>query len=178
MRGAPDAPDPLGTAHAAQRRNPAAISICVYPCPSVVKKMNAHGKFLTHLLLTPLKDGRNWRVEMPFAYASGWGWHVTVPVNFETDLASIPKLFWNILPPFGKYTEAAVIHDWLYRTHLIPRADADDILLEAMRLCNVPDWQRAIIYVAVRTFGWHAWRNEKRWISHPRNFARSHPSPA
>jgi hypothetical protein len=132
--------------------------------------MKIRVKFLTHLLLEPLPDGRNWRVESPFACATSCNWHFTVPTGFKTDLASVPRLFWNILPPFGKYTEAAVLHDWLYRTHLLTRAQADGLLLEAMVLCRVPRWQRALIYGAVRCFGWAAWSDEKRW--NPR-----HPKP-
>ena len=133
-------------------------------------------KFLTHLLLTPLPDGRNWRVESPFAYACAGGQvHFTVPTGFRTDLASIPRLFWNILPPFGKYTEAAVLHDWLYRTHLVSRPQADALLLEAMTLCRVPAWQRVVIYGAVRLFGWSAWHNEKRWEPRPAHVPVKHP---
>jgi hypothetical protein len=134
------------------------------PAPEESKMMH-HAKFLTHLLLTPMADGRHWRVESPFGYVTAWGWHFTVPSQFQTDLASIPRMFWNILPPFGKYTEAAVLHDWLYRTHLVPRPDADEILLEAMKLCKTELWERVVIYCAVRAFGWFAWHDEKRW--HP-----------
>jgi len=85
---------------------------------------------------------------------------ITVPAGFVTDLASIPRLFWNILPPFGKYTEAAVVHDWVYRNHLFPRAICDAILLEAMQLCGVNWISRQIIYRNVRAFGWAAWGTE------------------
>ena len=127
--------------------------------------MTHRAKFLTHLLLTPLSDGLHWRVESPFGYITSWGWHFTVPTGFVTDLASIPRLFWNILPPFGRYTEAAVLHDWLYRTHMLPRPDADEVLLEAMKLCKTSIATRLVIYSAVRAFGWFAWHDEKRW--HP-----------
>lgn len=85
---------------------------------------------------------------------------IIVPAGFVTDLASIPRLFWNILPPFGKYTEAAVVHDWVYRQHLFPRATCDAILLEAMQLCGVNWISRQLIYRNVRAFGWAAWRAE------------------
>jgi hypothetical protein len=125
--------------------------------------MKTKGKFLTRLFLTPLADGRNWRVGRPFAYVTSWRWQFTVPTGFKTDLASIPRIFWNILPPFGKYTEAAVLHDWLYRTHLVPRPDADEVLLEAMELGHTGRVTRWVIYIAVRLFGWPAWHDEKRW---------------
>lgn len=115
-------------------------------------------------MIVPQPDGRRWRLGEPLQYKSAIGSVITVPQSFVTDLASIPKLFWNILPPFGKYTAAAVVHDWLYRTHRIPRAGADAILLEAMEVCRVPRWQCMVIYLAVRIFGGFAWRNENRHI--------------
>ena len=41
---------------------------------------------------------------------------VTVPAGFVTDLASVPNQVWHAFPKFGKWTGAAVIHDFLYRT--------------------------------------------------------------
>lgn len=37
---------------------------------------------------------------------------ITVPSDFITDLASVPRLFWALLPPHGVYERAAVVHDW------------------------------------------------------------------
>lgn len=37
---------------------------------------------------------------------------ITIPGGFETDLASVPRLFWALLPPHGVYERAAVLHDW------------------------------------------------------------------
>lgn len=39
---------------------------------------------------------------------------VTVPIHFKTDFASTPRFLWAFFPPYGKYTEAAVLHDYLY----------------------------------------------------------------
>src|SRR4051812_5700781 len=39
---------------------------------------------------------------------------IRVPAKFVTDLASIPQILWNILPPIGAYDAAAVVHDYLY----------------------------------------------------------------
>src|SRR5262245_55189884 len=41
---------------------------------------------------------------------------VTVPVGFVTDFASIPRIFWSALPPDGRYTYPAIVHDYLYWT--------------------------------------------------------------
>jgi hypothetical protein len=37
---------------------------------------------------------------------------ITIPPDFPTDLASVPRLFWALLPPNGVYENAAVVHDW------------------------------------------------------------------
>ena len=85
---------------------------------------------------------------------------VTVPAGFLTDLASIPRPLWNILPPVGKYDEAAVVHDLLYQQ--APdgwmRAQAVAVLREAMEVCGVNALQRWMIYQGVRAGGWVVWR--------------------
>jgi hypothetical protein len=86
---------------------------------------------------------------------------VDVAVGFQTDFASIPRLFWSIFPKWGKYGNAAVIHDWLYWTQERPRKLADDILIEAMGVLGVGAITRYMIYLSVRVFGWFAWvRNQ------------------
>ena len=39
---------------------------------------------------------------------------VVVPEGYVTDFASIPGFVQWLIQPFGKHSEAAVIHDWLY----------------------------------------------------------------
>jgi hypothetical protein len=128
--------------------------------------MHDTGSFTTPCELTPLPDGHNWRLAGALTFYANNYFVVTAPEGFITDLASIPRPFWNLLPPFGKYTEAAVIHDWLYRTHLFSRAMCDALFLEMMNALRT-DWHtRTIIYLAVRLFGGFAWRDERRWRSH------------
>ena len=51
-----------------------------------------------------------------------------VPAGFITDFASIPRLFWTVVGhPAGKYAQAAVLHDYLYRTNSVSRAKADSL---------------------------------------------------
>lgn len=78
---------------------------------------------------------------------------ICVPEGFKTDLASIPRLFWSIYPPFGKYIEASVIHDYLYRIKF-PRRVADGIFRRIMREDGVSWFTRNMFYFAVRLFGW------------------------
>jgi hypothetical protein len=91
----------------------------------------------------------------PFRYYSSLGL-VYVPKNFVTDGASIPRVFWSILSPFGAYFPAALVHDFLYssKNDEFTRDEADGIFLEAMKDCGVPWHRRTIIYSAVRCAGW------------------------
>lgn len=90
---------------------------------------------------------------------------VTIPTGFVTDGASVPKVFWNILSPFGEYFPAALLHDYLYSrwstSHFgVDRATADKLFLEAMFNIGVPWHTRHIIYRAVRMFGWTAYKKK------------------
>jgi hypothetical protein len=116
--------------------------------------------FLLPLDVTPLDDGRNWRVDETFSFESEvLDAIITIPIGFETDFASIPRAFWSWLPPTGKYSRAAVIHDFLYRTPgMATRAQADAVLREAMEILNVGWLTRQIIYNGVRLGGGSSYR--------------------
>ena len=118
------------------------------------------GQFADNPPLTPMMDGRRWTLCRSLLYATNDGDIIKVPAGFVTDLASVPRIFWNILPPFGVYDRAAVLHDWLYRNHIGARSTCDWILLEAMAELGTPLWARWAIYLNVRLFGWVAWRGE------------------
>lgn len=90
---------------------------------------------------------------------------IVVPSGFITDFASIPQFFWSILPPFGKYSPAAVIHDWLYFTQTRKRSECDKIFLEAMEVMEVNWMTRHTMYRAVRLFGWKGWNKRKAQLS-------------
>lgn len=88
-------------------------------------------------------------------YAEQW---VYAPAGMLTDLASIPQIVWNLLPPGGKYGAAAIVHDRLCNTLQltqagklisIDRKKADAILGEAMEILKVPFWKRILISSAV-----------------------------
>ena len=86
------------------------------------------------------------------------GIKVTVPKGAKTDFVSIPRIFWPILPPVGRYSKAAVVHDYLYRHGLFTRKDCDLIFLHAMEELNVAKWKRIVMYWAVRLFGAPAYK--------------------
>ena len=129
--------------------------------------------FTTRLEVTPLDDGRKWKVIRTFRYHVGSrdsGAVITIPAGFITDFASSPRIFWSIVSPWGKYGKAAIVHDLLYHIHgfiedrpngftrwPVTRKEADDIFLEAMEVLGVKPWRRKLMYLAVRAFGWLAW---------------------
>ena len=78
---------------------------------------------------------------------------VVVPVGFASDGASVPRALWSIYPPFGKYLEAAVVHDYFCVTHEIDSVTAAKVFREAMKVCGVNKWRRNKMYWAVRIGG-------------------------
>lgn len=123
--------------------------------------MNA---FLTELDLTPLSDGRNWKLLSPLLYcvdAASEGEILTIPTDFVTDLASVPRTLWNIYPPFGVYDSPSVLHDYGYRNggvyvgakKVYTKADVDNLFRDSMKACGVGLITRNILYTAVKLFG-------------------------
>lgn len=106
----------------------------------------------------------HWRVCQPFRFYLGSrdsGKWVYVPAGYLTDGASVPRALWSLIPPWGKYGQAAVVHDIVCeylsitadgRPFRVTREQCDEILLEAMVVLGVPLVQRQLIYQAVRTY--------------------------
>jgi hypothetical protein len=78
---------------------------------------------------------------------------IDVPVGYETDLASVPRSMWWLFPPHGKYSKAAIVHDYLYSNAIGTKKQADKIFYEAMGVLGVPKWKRILMYWAVRVGG-------------------------
>jgi hypothetical protein len=105
-----------------------------------------------------------WRVLKPFRFYVGSpdsGEWVNVPAGYLTDGASVPQVLWSLIPPWGAYGQAAVVHDILceYLTltkdgapQKITRAKADTVLLDAMAALGVPLRKRTAIYLAVEAY--------------------------
>ena len=121
--------------------------------------------FTTPLIISPNDDGQTWTLQDPFEYhvgGLGSDWRISVPAGFVTDFASIPRAFWNILPPWGTYGKPAVVHDFLYQAQAYTQVLSDAILFEAMTSIDVVFWKRWTIYGGVRVGGWAAWNQHKR----------------
>lgn len=113
--------------------------------------------FTDPLKVTPMPDGRTWKLLEEFDYHIGAETSpdvIHVPAGFVTDFASVPFIFWAIFPSWGKYGKAAIIHDFLYQSKIRTRLEADAIFVEAMGVLGVSKWRQFLMYWGVRCFGW------------------------
>ena len=117
-------------------------------------------QFRSKLVLIDRPSPPQWELFSALIYDSAvLGFTVVVPEGFQTDLASIPRALWSLLPPVGAYDAAAVVHDLLYqrRTAGVDRGLADAVLNEAMGVLGVGTWTRRAIYWGVRLGGLVPW---------------------
>ena len=105
--------------------------------------------------IVEVKGSYDFRLVENFEYyiTDEQGEKITVPKGFVTDFASVPRIFWNIFPPIGRYTKACIIHDYMYDNAIKTKKEADLIFYQAMDVLGVPKWKRLVMYWAVRVFG-------------------------
>lgn len=105
--------------------------------------------------------GQFWfRLATRVIFIDYWNRAHIIPVGFTTDLASVPRILWSIVPPFGFHLRASIVHDWLYSNKATSRRVADAIFLDLMKHYGVKFWRRWVMYLAVRSFGWIVWRKK------------------
>ena len=113
-----------------------------------------------------------WEVLEPLVYRGRRDTFV-VPAGFRTDFASVPRVAIWLIPRFGRYTPAAVLHDWLttvgLTTRVIDSRDADGVFRLSMAELHVPPVRRWLMWTGVR---WGALVNPRRrpgwWRDAPR----------
>jgi hypothetical protein len=118
------------------------------------------GKFLTPLDVREADEfGGLWELLAPLQYCSDVLCRViTVPVDFVTDFASVPRILGIYDLEGGKCNKAAVVHDWLYSTQCVTREQADQVLREAIIASGYSASTAAIFYAAVRIGGGSHWK--------------------
>lgn len=111
-----------------------------------------------------------WRLERGYVVRDG-RFRLRIPRGFEFDAASIPRVCWWLIGPVELSLAAPLAHDFLYRCGGCPepgvalpartwtRAEADRLFRVVMAAEGVPRWRRGLAYLAVRLFGWRAWRD-------------------
>ena len=96
---------------------------------------------------------QHWEVLEPLVYRGNRDTFV-VPAGFRTDFASVPRVVVWLIPRFGRYTPAAVLHDWLtsagLRTGVVSSRDADGIFRRVMAELQVPPVRRWLMWAGVR----------------------------
>jgi hypothetical protein len=120
-------------------------------------------RFVTSLRIERIEDasadGRGtWRLIDALLYDSTIAGMLVAPAGFVTDLASVPRMPFAYLLAGGIGHAAAVIHDWLYCCHRVPRSTADAVFYEALRVLGVPRWRAWLMWAGVRIGGAHPWR--------------------
>ena len=128
--------------------------------------------FTTSLILRFLdtKEGiKRFEVYEPFIYyidRLGGNLKVEIPEGFCTDFASVPRIFWSVVPPIGLYGKAAVVHDYLceknhawqvdeqgnWSYYTVSRKEADKIFLDAMKVLGVGKVKRNTMFWGVRFY--------------------------
>jgi hypothetical protein len=121
--------------------------------------------FVGEVDVTPINpDGKRWRLLADFEYHGAREVFV-VPKDFTTDFASVPRVFVWLLPRYGRWTQAAILHDYLWhiaKLGEIDNYDANGIFNRAMRELGVPFLRRWIMWAAVQ---WAAhWRRPWRYL--------------
>lgn len=108
----------------------------------------------------PVGDGLNIRLIRDFHFLIDYLPYY-VPEGFENDWASVPRIWWNIVPPH-QYCKSAIMHDFLYSAEVFERIKCDIEFYEALREEGA-SWVRAqLMYRAVRIGGGFVWAKHDR----------------
>ena len=116
-------------------------------------------------VLSPFGDGSQWVVWQDMKFVAQLEDNtvasIEVPRGFVTDLASTPRRFWAIYPPFGKYLSASILHDYLYWTQICERDVADSIFYQTMKTSGVDQTTQALFLMVLRSQGAAAWQENQ-----------------
>lgn len=126
--------------------------------------------FTDPLAVEQLPNGREWRLLRGFVYFTDCVrgisesmetrccTRINVDEGFITDFASIPRIFWSVIGhPAGKYAQAAVLHDYMYKTGEFSRSRADFIFRESMQVLGVSRFKTWVLWAGVRIGGFLAY---------------------
>ncbi|MGY1823449.1 DUF1353 domain-containing protein [Geodermatophilus sp. SYSU D00079] len=109
--------------------------------------------FETADLVVRRVDAEWWAVVEPLVYRGDRDRFV-VPAGFRTDFATVPRLVTWLVPRFGAFTLAAVLHDWLctagITSGVVTSREADGLFRRVMRESGVPVLRRWLMWTGVR----------------------------
>ena len=113
----------------------------------------------TKLILDPISNGKAILLE-EYVYEIN-GYLIRVPKSFITDGASVPHSLQWLYNPYGKYINAAVVHDYLYSVYNntgINRTLSDKIFRHIMKETGIDSRIVRKFYAAVKYFGATSWK--------------------
>ena len=103
-----------------------------------------------------------WVVKKGFRYHLDIDRYIDVPQGFLTDGASVPRLLWGFIPPWGSYGQACVLHDYLCEylkitntsgiLEFTTRHRSNNIFYGSMVELGVPKYIRLPIYSGVEFY--------------------------
>jgi hypothetical protein len=123
-------------------------------------------------------DDRFWILGDPLVAELDTGERIEVPVGFTTDGASVPGWAQAVTgwdPWADPQRWAGVVHDWLYTQPGVAKEHADDVFRELLRSEGANAVKRDAMYLAVKLFGGHAYRQDQ--AEGPHIFRAPPPSP-
>jgi hypothetical protein len=83
---------------------------------------------------------------------------VTIHEGYETNGASVPRVFWGILSPFTEGFRAALVHDFRYTNSIeLTRKETDKEFYDNLGKCGVNKMRRSFVWMAVTIFGGSHW---------------------
>lgn len=121
---------------------------------------------MTARFLTPLQveqvgpDRFRLLADLTF-YSAKFQGTCTARAGYECDFASVPKIVGSLVPKYGGFNAAAVIHDAALTNDLYAdtghrqhwtRGYANDLFAEGLEATGVSWWRRKLMVAAVRLF--------------------------
>lgn len=79
-----------------------------------------------------------------------------IEAGYISNFASVPRVFWSIIPPHGRSANASIVHDYMYE-HVMDYRLLVDFFFFRNLLNDVPEWQAVLMATIVRL------RGKKRW---------------
>lgn len=101
-------------------------------------------------------SGRYWITTENQSFQLSDGTMIVVPANYLFNGHSIPP-FLFFMERYSYDSYAALLHDYLYETQLVPRHIANKEYLILMKRLGTKATRRYTFYLAVRLFGWIWW---------------------
>lgn len=116
--------------------------------------------FKSSLVVKAVKGTKQWQLIRPLFYLTASNRMVTVPACYRTDLASVPRPVWWLIPRDDEFARRpSVVHDYIYThgTTSFTKAEADRIFYDALLEEGMHKPLAWLMYAAVRIGGRGNW---------------------